>query len=116
METSSTLAPRLEPLRRLFDALVHGGFGANLLETFLDDTDLQSLDSQTERLGVVLHLRRFDPRIVAVVARQHLEQQCVVRDVCGHRPGVIDEDLDRHDAGIGHEAPGRFHAVDAAEG
>ena len=36
------------------DAFIDGGFGAGLLETFLDDADLHALDARAERLGVVL--------------------------------------------------------------
>ena len=64
---------------------------------------------------VRVHLGRVLARIVAVGAGDHLEQQRIVLDGGRHRPGVVDVDLDRHDAGVGHQAVGRLHAVDPAE-
>src|SRR6185312_2502234 len=104
-----------KPLRGGFHALVDGSFGGRLHITFLDDADLHALDALAKRLGIFLHLGSLDAGIVTVVSGNHLEQQRIVRHVRGHRAGVVDEYLDRHDAGIGHESPGRLHAVGSTE-
>ena len=108
-------AETLQPLGRRADALVHRRLRARLLKAFPEHADLQALDAAAQRLGVFLDFRRLDARVVAVVASEHFEQQRIVGDTRRHRPGVVDEHLDRHDAGIGHEPPGRLHAVGAAE-
>ena len=64
--------------------------------------------------------RPFEPgmlaRVESIRAGEHFEHQRVVGDVGGHRASVVDGHFDRHHAGVGHESPGRLHAVDAAIG
>src|SRR6185312_13628463 len=92
-------------LCRRLHALVDGSLGGRLQETFLDDADPHTLYALAERFCVFLHFWGLDARIVTVVSGKHLEQQSVVGDIRGHWTGVVDEDLDRHDAGVRHEAP-----------
>jgi len=83
-------------------------------EAFLDEADPEAVDAPPERLGVGRGPRRVLTRIEAVGAGEHLEQQCIVGHGRGHRPGVVERQLDRHDARVGHEAVRGLHAVDAA--
>ena len=68
-----------------------------------------------QRLGVFVDARHLMlARVEPVRPGDHLQQQRVVGDVRGHRPGGVDGDLQRPDAGVGHEPEGRLHADDAA--
>ncbi len=85
-----------------------------MAEAFFDDRDLEVFRATPQRLRIRMHLRGLDSRIVAVVTRDHFQQQRIVGDAVGHGAGVVDEDLDRHDAGVRHESPRRLHPVHAA--
>ena len=94
---------------------VHGGLGVGLLEAFLHDADLHALHAAFQHRGVGVRLDVVLARVVAVGTGDDLEQQRVVGDARRHRAGVVDIDLDRHDAGVGHQPVRRLHAVDAGE-
>ncbi len=53
-------------------------------------------------------------RVKAVGAGNDLQQQGYIGHAAGHRTGVVDRDVDGEDAGVGHQAVGRFQAADAA--
>ena len=87
-----------------------------MAEALLDHADLQALAPLPSALRVGLGRHAVLARVEAVGPRQHLEQERVVGDRGRHRAGVVERQLDRHDAGVGHQAVGRLQAVDAAVG
>src|ERR1700688_1590454 len=54
--------------------LTDGALGIVMAEAFLDDRYLEVLDAASQRLRVRMHLGRLDSRVVAVVARDDLQQ------------------------------------------
>src|SRR5699024_12413269 len=65
-------------------------------------------------LPIFLDLRRLDARVIAVVAGEYFEQQRIVFHGRGHRAGVVDIDLDRHDAGVGDRKSTRLNSSHVA--
>ena len=91
--------------------------GLRPAKTFLDDADLQAAHAALHQLAVGLGVAAgVLARVQAVGAGQHFEHQRVVGHGGRHRAGVVERQLDRHHAGVGHQAVGRLHAVDAAVG
>ena len=95
--------------------LVDHRLGIGLLEAFAHHRNLQAADALAQRGGVGLGAHLELARVVAIGAGDDFQQQRVVGHVGGHRADVVDGDLDRHHAGVGHQAVGRLHAVDAAK-
>ncbi|MPL89754.1 hypothetical protein SDC9_35796 [bioreactor metagenome] len=106
----------LEPLCRGADLVIDRRLGLRMAEALLQQRDLHPLHRLAERLGIGRGLHPDLAAVIAVGAGQHLEHQCAVGDGLGDRAGMVDGDLDRHHAGIGHEAVGGLHADRAAEG
>ena len=80
-------------------------------KAFGQHADAQARDATAERRGVLVDAYVVLPRIEPVGPGNHFEQQRVVGHRGGHRPGVVDGCLDRHDAGVRHQAMRRLHAV-----
>ena len=78
--------------------------------------DFQFVDALAERARIGVELEPVLARVVAVGAGHHLERERVLGDPRGERPGVVDGRVHAHDARIGNEAPGGFHADHAAVG
>ena len=91
-------------------------FGVGVLEPFLHHSEAQALYATVEGLGVGMGFDIVLPGIIPVCSGNDFEQQGIVTDGIGHRPGVVDGNLDRHDTGIGHQAVRWFHAVNATIG
>ena len=85
-------------------------------KTFAQDADPQPADTAFQVIAVSVDLRRGLSRIEPIGAGHDFQHQGVVAHVCGNGAGVIDSRFDGHDAGVGHQAVGRLHAVSAAEG
>ena len=83
-------------------------------EALGDDTDAQVGHLAGERLAVALGLVPLLSRVHAVGAGHDLEHHCAVLDGACHRAEVVERDLDGERAGVGHQAMGRFEAVDPA--
>ena len=104
-----------EPPSRLADQGIDLRHRLRMAEALFDDRDPQSAGASAQRLAIGLCRGAVLPRVEAVGAGQYFEQQRIVLDRRGHRAGVVQCQLDRHDAGVGHEPMGRLHAIDAAE-
>ena len=78
------------------------GFRIGMAETFLDHGDAHALYAAVECLCVAAGRNATLARIEPVRPGDHLQQQCVVAHVRGHRPGGIDRDFEEPDAGIGN--------------
>ena len=105
-----------QALGRAADRGVDVGLRVGQAESLLHHGDLEPLHSALEQLSIRMHPGRVLPGVVTVRSRDHFEEERIVPDRGRHRPGVIDVDLDWHNAGVGHQAVGRLHAVDPAEG
>ena len=95
------------------------GFGVGMREAFLQHANPQAFHTAFNAGGVIQCAGLLFvelARVVAVDPGQHFQQQRVVFDVGGHGTGVVDHDLNRHDAAVGHETVRRLHANDAAPG
>ena len=103
-----------EAMRRRLHLGVDVGLGIGMAEAFLHHADAQALGAAVERLHVVADLDVALARVEPVRSGDDLEQQRVVGDGRGHRPGDVDRDFERRDARIGHEPEGRLEADDAA--
>ena len=100
----------------LLDQLVDHLLRLRMAEAFLDHADLEACGAAAQRLGVGVDRAAHLPRVEPVGTGDDLQHQGVVGHRGRHRAGVIERELDRHDAGVGHQAPGRLHADDAAIG
>ena len=87
-----------------------------MTESLLHDADLETVDALAEGLRVRSRERRVLPRVEAVGPGDYFQEQSVVCHGGGHRPGVVERQLNRHDPGVRDKPMGRLHAVDAAEG
>ena len=85
------------------------------IETFADHPDPEVVDAAAKRFGIARRLRRVLPWVEPVRAGNHLEHARVVSHSGGHRTYMVECQLDRHDAGVWHEAVGRLQTDDAAQ-
>ena len=85
-----------------------------MAEALLDDGDPHARGAAGQGLGVGGDRHPDLPGVQTVGTGEDLEQERVVGHRRGHRAGVIEGQLDGHDAGVGHQAVGRLHSVDPA--
>ena len=114
---------RLHLRSQLFEAVggfayprIDVAFAVGQVEALLDHADPQAGHASSQGVGVAVDSGGVLPRIEAVFAGDHFEQQGVIGHVVGHRAGVIDGRLDGHDARVRHQAMGGLHAITAAKG
>ena len=94
--------------------VVHIGFAVCAVKTFEQHTDAQTGNAAAQGCGVAVYTRAVLARVQTVSARNHFEQQSVVRHIGCHGSCMVDGGFNRHDAGVWHQAMRGFHAVNAA--
>src|SRR6476659_5241859 len=93
-------AELLELRRRSLDGCIDGRLRVRVTESLLHDADLETVDALAKGLRVRSRAWRVLPRVEAVGPGDYFQEQGVVRHGGGHRTGVVESQLNRHDPGV----------------
>jgi len=82
----------------------------------LDNRDFQPCRTASQSLAIgPVDGATVLPRIEAVRAREHFQEERIVLNRRGHRTGMVERQFDRHDPGIGHQTVCRLEPVNPAK-
>ena len=92
-----------EQLGSFPDFGIRGCLGFWATKSFLENTDTHALYTRIELFRIVqIRRRAILTRIIAIMSRNHLEHERIVGNGSSHRTGVININLNRHNAGVRH--------------